>query len=135
MPTLANVCQGSPAAWRRTLDVVTTSRADAATERGRVAGERAELAGQRRAELHQRGVELAAGQQQTVLAVLVARAALGDSAQRAEKAAQYAWIAYLRAARAHRNAADVAESRGDSGRAEEHRELAAADDARAAALD
>jgi hypothetical protein len=84
--------------------------------------------------LHERATELAAGQKHTMLGLLIARAALGDSAQRAAQAEQYAWIAYLRAARAHRNAADVAEACGDSARAQGHRDLAAADDARAAAL-
>ena len=113
---------------------MTTDRGVSAAERARAAAERAELAGERAAELHERATELAAGQRHTMLGLLIARAALGDSAQHAAQAEQYAWIAYLRAARAHRNAADVAEARGDFVRAQGHRDLAAADDARAAAL-
>jgi hypothetical protein len=114
---------------------MTTNRGEAASERGRIAGERAQLAAQRAAELHDRVAELAAGQRPTGWTALVARAALGDSAQRTEQAGTFAWIAYPRAARAHRNAADVAQACGDFARARNHRDMAAADDASAAALD
>jgi hypothetical protein len=93
---------------------MTSHRGEAATRRALVAVERAQLAGERPAELHERAPELAAGQKHTMLGLLVARAALGDAAQRAARAERYAWIAYLRAAQAHRNAAVAAESRGDS---------------------
>jgi hypothetical protein len=112
---------------------MTSSDQEAAAKRALLAAERAELAGARVGELHDRAEELAAWKNPPLRAQ-VARAALADAAERAAQAEQYAWVAYLRAAQAHRNAAVAAESRGDSTRAHEQRELAAADDARAAAL-
>jgi hypothetical protein len=114
---------------------VATVRGLAAAERARIAGERAEHARQRAAELHSRREALAAGRNAGEWTIDIARAACADSALRAEQAMHCARIAYTRSGDAHRSAAGVAESLGDAVRAQEHRALAAADDALAAALD
>lgn len=113
---------------RRTVFVVSR------VERARLAGERAQAAGQRAFDLQSRLQALAEGQNSTPWTLDKARDAQARSAADASTARQSAVIAYGRAADAHRAAALMATIAGDSERAQNHRDLALADDARAAAL-
>jgi hypothetical protein len=102
-------------------------------ERAQAIAVPAGLAGEFAADFRERAEELAVGKKPLSRAP-VGRAALPDSAERADRARQLSCGAYMLAADARRRAADAADSCGELVRAKRHRELAAADEARAAAL-
>jgi len=109
-------------------------RAGAAALRARQAGERAKQAGERAAQLRERLPELPMHHVPSAWTFESAQAVHDRSVMLAAAARRSAVLAYTRAADAHRSAADVAQSLGRLVRAQEHRDLADADDLSAAAL-
>jgi len=111
-----------------------TSREQTAGERARAAAERGELAGQRVADLRSRRQSLDDGQRSSAWTSDAARTAYEQSLLLAAAARRCALDAFRNAADAHRAAALGAERCGDLARAQQHLDLAAADDLRAVSL-
>jgi hypothetical protein len=113
--------------WHRCR--VQESRGDQAAARGRDAARRAE-------DLRQRLDELRATPQQasTTGDLHLTRTPADVALHMVDQAREHARAAYLNAAQAHRRAADLLDTVGESRRAQDHRQAAVADDDAADAM-